>query len=65
MWPLRLARVFSTSGAFTHALRLSFVTHPPAEIEEGMRRLGKAWRELVHRYTYTLPQTDRLPVHIL
>jgi 2-aminoadipate transaminase len=60
-----LGPVFSTSGSFTHALRLSFVTQPPAAIEEGIRRLGKAWRELVNRYTYTLPQPDRLPVHIL
>jgi GntR family transcriptional regulator of abcA and norABC len=31
---------FSTQGRWTHALRLNFTTHPPAVIEEGIRRLA-------------------------
>jgi DNA-binding transcriptional MocR family regulator len=58
--------VFSASGSFSHALRLSFVTHTPQEIVEGIRRLGKAWKELLTRYTEVTPQSDYQPaLHIL
>jgi len=37
-------------------MRLNFTAHPPDQIEEGMRRLGGAWRELaaVHRPTASI-----------
>jgi len=61
-----IGSVFSASGSFTHALRLSFVTHTPQEIEEGIRRLGKAWRELLDRHAKATTPTDYQPaLHIL
>lgn len=60
-----IGSVFSASGAFTHSLRLSFVTHPPQAIEEGMRRLGKAWKELAARRVHAVHLPERYPVHIL
>jgi len=45
-----IGSVFSASGSFSHTLRLNFTTHTPAEIEEGIRRLGKAWKELLSRH---------------
>ncbi|MFC1974994.1 PLP-dependent aminotransferase family protein [Chloroflexota bacterium] len=56
--------VFSASGSFSRALRLSFVTNTPRKIEEGIRRLGKAWQELVVRHTQSHPSNYQ-PVHIL
>ena len=35
----------------TATLRLSFTTHPPAEIAEGLRRLRAAWVRLAERAT--------------
>jgi DNA-binding transcriptional MocR family regulator len=60
-----IGSVFSASGSFTHTLRLSFVTQPPAAIEEGIRRLGKAWKELVNRHNKTIQTANYQPVHIL
>jgi DNA-binding transcriptional MocR family regulator len=48
-----IGSVFSASGSFTHAMRLNFVSYPPAEIEEGIRRLGKAWKELLKDFSPT------------
>lgn len=44
-----IGSVFSASGSFNHTMRLNFVDHAPHEIEEGLRRLGKAWKELLTR----------------
>ncbi len=44
-----IGSVFSASGSFTHAIRLNFATPTPDDIDEGMRRLGKAWKELLAR----------------
>lgn len=44
-----IGSVFSASGSFAHAIRLNFATPTPDEIDEGMRRLGKAWKELLAR----------------
>lgn len=44
-----IGSVFSASGSSSHAMRLNFVCHAPHEIEEGLRRLGKAWKELLTR----------------
>ncbi len=60
-----IGSVFSASGSFTHALRLNFATPSADEIEEGMRRLGKAWKELLTRIV-NLPQaSQRCTVPIL
>jgi DNA-binding transcriptional MocR family regulator len=57
--------VFSASGSFSNALRLNFVTYPPQQIEEGIRRLGKAWKELLTRHDNTGQLSHRATVHIL
>jgi 2-aminoadipate transaminase len=57
--------VFSASGSFSHALRLSFVTNTPRKIEEGIRRLGKAWQELAVRHAKSVHPSNYQPVHIL
>lgn len=59
-----IGSVFSASGSFTHAMRLNFATPSPAEIEEGMRRLGKAWKELLARNVNVSP-SQRCAVPIL
>jgi len=59
-----IGSVFSASGSFTHAMRLNFVSNSPADIEEGIRRLGKAWKELLE--DFTTPDAAYQPaMHIL
>jgi DNA-binding transcriptional MocR family regulator len=60
-----IGSVFSASGSFANALRLNFVTYPPQQIEEGIRRLGKAWKELLARHIGPDQLTHRTPVHLL
>jgi DNA-binding transcriptional MocR family regulator len=60
-----IGSVFSASGSFEYALRLNFAAHPPEDIEEGIRRLGKAWKELLARSTETIHSTHRSAIHIL
>ncbi len=57
--------VFSASGSFTNALRLNFVTYPPQQIEEGIRRLGKAWKEILVRPIGPDQLNQRTVVHLL
>jgi DNA-binding transcriptional MocR family regulator len=45
-----IGNVFYTNGAGNYRVRLNFGAHKPADIEEGFRRLGRAWRELVCDY---------------
>ncbi|MFQ5612876.1 MAG: PLP-dependent aminotransferase family protein [Anaerolineae bacterium] len=44
-----IGSVFSAGGSAQYAMRLNFASCAPDEIEEGLRRLGKAWRELLSR----------------
>ncbi|MBI1879224.1 MAG: PLP-dependent aminotransferase family protein, partial [Chloroflexi bacterium] len=60
-----IGSVFSASGSFTHTMRLNFATPALEEIEEGMRRLGKAWKELLVRHVGALPSSQRYAVPIL
>jgi DNA-binding transcriptional MocR family regulator len=46
-----IGNVFYTNSCGSHRLRLNFGTQKPADIEEGMKRLGRAWRELACDYT--------------
>ena len=57
--------VFSASGSFSNALRLNFVTYAPQQNEEGIRRLGKAWKQLLTRHDNTDQLNHRATVHIL
>jgi DNA-binding transcriptional MocR family regulator len=45
-----IGNVFYTNGAGSHFIRLNFGAQRPADIREGIRRLGKAWRELAVDY---------------
>jgi DNA-binding transcriptional MocR family regulator len=45
-----IGNVFYTNGCGSFRIRLNFGTHGPAEIEEGFKRLGRAWRELACDY---------------
>lgn len=61
-----IGSVFSASGSFAHAMRLNFAARSPEEIEEGIRRLGKAWKELLARSMTAAPLNyQRSPIHIL
>ncbi|HEC22490.1 MAG TPA: PLP-dependent aminotransferase family protein [Chloroflexi bacterium] len=42
--------LFYTDGQGAYHLRLNMVAYPPDTIEEGVRRLGAAWRELAAGY---------------
>lgn len=61
-----IGSVFSASGSFAYAMRLNFAARPPEDIEEGIRRLGKAWKELLTRSRSVNPLNYRhSPLHIL
>lgn len=45
-----IGNVFFTNGSGSYRLRINYAAQPPAEIEEGMKRLGRAWRELACDY---------------
>ncbi|MBE7551141.1 MAG: PLP-dependent aminotransferase family protein [Anaerolineales bacterium] len=60
-----LGSVFSASNSFSHAMRLNFATPALDEIEEGMRRLGKAWKELLARNIRVQPVNQRCTMPIL
>lgn len=45
-----IGNVFYTNGCGSYRMRLNYGTHSAAEIEEGFRRLGRAWRELACDY---------------
>jgi DNA-binding transcriptional MocR family regulator len=45
-----IGSVFSASGTYDYAMRFNFAVNGPEMIEEGIRRLGKAWYELLGRF---------------
>lgn len=45
-----IGNLFFTNGAGDYRMRINFTAHPPETIEEGFRRLGRAWRELAADY---------------
>ena len=45
-----IGNVFYTNGCGTYHMRVNYGSHKPADIEEGFRRLGRAWRELACDY---------------
>jgi DNA-binding transcriptional MocR family regulator len=45
-----IGSVFYTNACGSHRIRLNFGAHRPADIEEGFKRLGRAWRELACDY---------------
>lgn len=45
-----IGNIFYTNGGGGYHMRINYGTHKPADIEEGFRRLGRAWRELACDY---------------
>lgn len=45
-----IGNVFSPNGSGSYHLRLNYAAQQPDKIEEGFRRLGRAWRELACDY---------------
>lgn len=45
-----IGNVFYTDNCGTYNIRINYGSHKPADIEEGFRRLGHAWRELASDY---------------
>ena len=45
-----IGNMFYTNGSGSYHLRINFAAQKPADIEEGFRRLGRAWRELACDY---------------
>lgn len=41
-----IGAMFHTDGSGAYFIRINFAAQPPDQIEEGMRRLGEAWRAL-------------------
>ncbi|MEO0563643.1 MAG: PLP-dependent aminotransferase family protein [Chloroflexota bacterium] len=45
-----IGNVFHTDGSGSYHMRINFALQQPEQIEEGFRRLGRAWRELACDY---------------
>jgi len=45
-----IGNVFYTNGEGNYRIRVNYGSHPPERIEEGFKRLGRAWRELACDY---------------
>lgn len=45
-----IGNVFYTNGSGSYRLRMNYAAQKPADIEEGFKRLGRAWRELAADY---------------
>ncbi|MBE0691089.1 MAG: PLP-dependent aminotransferase family protein [Anaerolineae bacterium] len=45
-----IGSVFYPDGDGNYHMRINFGAHKPQDIEEGFRRLGKAWREIAQHY---------------
>ncbi len=45
-----IGNMFFTNGSGSYNIRINFAAQKPAEIEEGFKRLGRAWRELACDY---------------
>ena len=53
-----IGNVFYTNGGGSYKLRLNYGMHSPKTIDEGFRRLGRAWRELAVDYA----EMDKSPL---
>lgn len=45
-----IGNVFYTNGCGSYRLRMNYAAQKPVEIEEGFKRLGRAWRDLAADY---------------
>ncbi len=53
-----IGSVFHTNGSGSYNMRLNYGAHPPEVIDDGFRRLGRAWRELAVDYA----EMDKSPL---
>ena len=53
-----IGNVFYTNGGGTYKIRVNYGAHAPDVIEEGFKRLGRAWRELACDYA----EMDKSPL---
>lgn len=54
-----IGTLFYAGGGGSRHIRLNFAAHPPARIEEGLRRLGAAWQDWQRTYA---PAVRRAPI---
>jgi DNA-binding transcriptional MocR family regulator len=52
-----MGSMFYTSGGGSHAMRLNYGIHTPADIREGFRRIGVAWHDLNANYDHAQKST--------
>ena len=45
-----IGNVFYTNGSGSYNLRINYAAQKPADIEEGFKRVGRAWRDLAYDY---------------
>ncbi len=45
-----IGTIFYTNGCGAYQMRINYGAHSPTDIEQGFRRLGRAWRELACDY---------------
>ncbi len=45
-----IGNLFYTNNCGNYHLRINYSLHPPQVIQDGFRRLGRAWRELACDY---------------
>ncbi|MBE2268729.1 MAG: PLP-dependent aminotransferase family protein [Anaerolinea sp.] len=53
-----LGNLFYSNGSGSYHMRINFGAQKPADIEEGFKRLGRAWRELACDY----PEIEKSPL---
>jgi DNA-binding transcriptional MocR family regulator len=53
-----LGNLFFANGSGSYHMRINFGAQKPADIEEGFKRLGRAWRELACDY----PEIEKAPL---
>ena len=53
-----IGSVFYTNGGGSYKMRVNYGAHPPEVIDDGFRRLGRAWRELAVDYA----EMDKSPL---
>jgi len=53
-----LGNLFYANGSGSYHMRINFGAQKPVDIEEGFKRLGRAWRELACDY----PEIEKAPL---
>ena len=53
-----IGSIFHTNSCGAYHLRLNYGSLSPADIEQGFRRLGRAWREVASDYA----EIEKMPV---